>query len=1143
MTDEQQNASYQLIFGILALQNDFITREQLLGAFTRWIADKTRPIEQYLSESGILPEDERGLVASLAKKHIAKHGDDAEKSLGRFGADLSPLLTGLNALGDVDLETSVKTFESEFETKTQILVDDFIATDRSNSSRYEVVSGHAKGGLGEVFKAMDKELQREVALKEIQSRYADDPESRARFVLEAEITGSLEHPGIVPVYGLGQYQDGRPYYAMKFIHGNSLRQLTDQYFSKVGTKANTRDRQWRQLVGSFVSVCKAIEYAHSRGVIHRDIKPSNIMAGRFGETLVVDWGLAKVRGRQEGAHDNGETTLKPSSGDSSSGTRVGSALGTPAYMSPEQAQGRVDELGPASDIYSLGATLYYILTGQAPFFGKDVASTLTSVSQGDFLPPRKVRPAIARSLSAVCEKAMATDLSSRYESAQALAEDVELWLADEPVTACQGTLSERSGRWMRRNRGLVQSSVVALVIISLISSLSAYWFMQLKSEAENAQSDAELAQLSADSARIDAEELAKQNNNLAIKNLDLAEKNALERENALAHADEQRVEADKARRLSDFLIRTFQAADPIGQGAAPGFLPKEKGGELTAREMLDLGAERIMTDEELLNHPLSRAAVMDAIGDAYRQLGFFDQAEPLLMEALEVRRQLLPPDHADLAVSLHNLGWYYHERGNYPKAEPLYADALQLRRQLKGDEGRRLEANTLHNMAWMLANEGRGEEAKELTLQAIAIRTKVLGATHRDTVFSQFALCFVLIEQDQFLDALTQIAKVALNLPSLEADPKVSDAALYFAYGVINRNVVGLTVSETQLRRALNSGIEGLGAGNVYVGVIRCELGATLEAEGKIDEALEQYRLATEIARQRVAMEHPRVRILVNRYADLLRKEGRVGEGKQLWDEFMIAQRRRFDPRYGQVLEAAYGHGVFLREAQSYDEALDVFADIVTTVERSQREQSGYRYVPGTLGNCRNQQGLCLLDQSDDFGKASEFFRMSIRDFQEDVALDANELPGEIAWPQINLVSALTQMADFDTAETELSSSQENMENLRSSQRRGIETYHHQTALDLYSASGKRSECLQVAVVLRKRISRDANDLMSVCRTLCRVAQGSESIDAVQKSLIAEALKTLAMALDTGYDPKKAAALKDLRILKSEPRYQTLMAD
>jgi WD40 repeat protein/serine/threonine protein kinase/orotate phosphoribosyltransferase len=299
------------------------------------------------------------------------------------------------------------------------------------SERFRIVRPHARGGLGEVFVAIDPELDRQVALKELRAYHAYDPVSQERFLLEARVTGRLEHPGIVPVYGLGRYADGRPYYAMRFIEGETLSQAIERFHTSEGLLRNKpveREVAFRRLLRSVVDACNAVAYAHSRGVVHRDLKPENIMLGRFGETLVVDWGIAKpfadpVR------EPAGGSSLDPIT-DEASLTRPGSAIGTPQYMSPEQALGELERVGTASDVYSLGATLYCLLVGHGPFSSGGVADVLQRVSRGIFPAPRRLRRSIDPALEALCLKAMALHPEDRHASPLALAEGIEAWMAD-----------------------------------------------------------------------------------------------------------------------------------------------------------------------------------------------------------------------------------------------------------------------------------------------------------------------------------------------------------------------------------------------------------------------------------------------------------------------------------------------------------------------------------------------------------------------------------------------------------------------------------------------------------------------------------------------------------------------------------------
>ena len=323
----------------------------------------------------------------------------------------------------------------------------------SHGQRFRVLRPHARGGLVAVFVAVDSELDREVALKQILDDRADDPISRFRFLTEARITGGLEHPGIVPVYGLGTHDDGRPYYAMRFIHGDSLKEAIDQFHAgpPPGGPTGSRDLALCKLLRRFLDVCNAIDYAHSRGVIHRDIKPANIILGQHGETLVVTGGWPSRPAKSRWGPTRASGCFMPSPASGSSETIPGSTLGTPGYMSPEQAGGRLDRLGPRSDIYSLGATLYCLLTGKPPFAGK-VADMLRAVQRGEFPPPRQLDPSIHKALEAVCLKAMALEPEDRYETPRALADDIEHWLADEPVKAYAEHRLERLGRRLRQHR-------------------------------------------------------------------------------------------------------------------------------------------------------------------------------------------------------------------------------------------------------------------------------------------------------------------------------------------------------------------------------------------------------------------------------------------------------------------------------------------------------------------------------------------------------------------------------------------------------------------------------------------------------------------------------------------------------------------
>jgi tetratricopeptide (TPR) repeat protein len=490
------SADRNLLFGVLALQMDFINRDALIKAMNAWVLEKAKPLGQILLEQGAIQPEDRSLLDTMVCRHLELHGN-AEKSLAALSS-IGSVRKELEGMGDPEVQSSLVHVsaarppdDDPYATRASS-----VGTPTASGLRFRILRPHAKGGLGQVSVARDEELHREVALKEIQDRYADDAGSRARFLLEAEITGGLEHPGVVPVYGLGCTPDGRPYYAMRFIRGDSLKEAIERLH-----KAESKDRDpgeqavaFRGLLGRFVDVCNAVAYAHSRGILHRDLKPGNVMLGKYGETLVVDWGLAKPLGQTEANSESEEAPLVPSSADSCSATQAGQAVGTPAFMSPEQATGRLDLLGPASDIYGLGAALYALLTGRPPIEAREQGEVLRKVQQGDWPAPRQMKQEVPKALEAICLKAMALKPEDRYCSALELAGDIEHWLADEPVRAYAEPLRVRAGRWGRRHQTLVTAGAAAILVVILLGGAGAWWLDRQRTQLRQAV-EADLAEV------------------------------------------------------------------------------------------------------------------------------------------------------------------------------------------------------------------------------------------------------------------------------------------------------------------------------------------------------------------------------------------------------------------------------------------------------------------------------------------------------------------------------------------------------------------------------------------------------------------------------------------------------------------------
>jgi len=464
-----------LLFGLLAWQNGLIDQAVLFEALQTWPADQSKSLADLWVELGLLEERDRELLEPLVARTVERHGGDVGKSLESVRAERARREDPSTG-GSTEPESTLSYFDikvgSNGENTSAGAGAISIGNPTSGGGRFRVVRLHARGGLGEVFVAIDAELKREVALKQIQDQYAADPKSRQRFLLEAEITGRLEHPGIVPIYGLGFHDEGRPFYAMRLVRGESLKHAIVAFHGDDQGPGGTgrHSLELRKLLARFLDVCDAIAYAHGRGVLHRDLKPSNVMLGPYGETLVVDWGLAKALGHVDPAGLLQEPPLYPETGSEIHMTQVGTRLGTPGYVAPEQFAGHLDKVGPRSDVYSLGATLYTILTGQPPYTGRNLAEVLPAMERGEFPPPRQIKPWIDEALEAVCLKAMALDPMDRYAGARELADDIQRWLADEPVLAWREPLVRRVGRWARRHRTLVTSSTVASILVVAVSA-------------------------------------------------------------------------------------------------------------------------------------------------------------------------------------------------------------------------------------------------------------------------------------------------------------------------------------------------------------------------------------------------------------------------------------------------------------------------------------------------------------------------------------------------------------------------------------------------------------------------------------------------------------------------------------------------
>jgi eukaryotic-like serine/threonine-protein kinase len=731
-------ADRNLLFGLLALQTGMIDQAALVAAFHTWTRDEGPSMAHILLAQGAIDDGERGALEVLAAKHLERHGEDIGKSLTAVPAP-SSLVTELVAIGDADVDVTLGYVAGSGSNPTDGDAGRDGTTTASmggtagDGRRFRVLRPHARGGLGEVFVALDAELNREVALKQI----LDDPTSRTRFILEAEITGGLEHPGIVPVYGLGSHGNGRPYYAMRFVRGDSLKDAITAFHTDTEREADPgrRSLALRELLRRFTDVCNAIQYSHTRGVIHRDIKPANVIVGKHGETLVVDWGLAKAMGKAEPGTASDERTLMPSSATGSAETLPGSSMGTPSYMSPEQAAGDLDRLGPRSDIYSLGVSLYCLLTGKPPFGGDDVEAVLRAVRKGDFPPPRSLDPTLDRALEAVCLKAMAVKPEDRYESPRALADDVERWAADEPVSAWREPLARRSRRWPRRNRTAVTAG--AVVVLAALFGTAAVLAVQTRANGTlkkvnaylKASNDRERARflLSMEAIKmfhsgVSDDVLLKRTEFVVLRNKLL--RGALSFYGRLEKLLETQADRGSQEDLAGVYVEVGDLTRTIG----------------SRDEALDACLRALAIRQKLANGSPAAdgsnakvAQALERVGSLQDNLGRAEEARAANERALAIMAPLIEggPDRTDylqIAVDCHIALAIIHHRAN--RMADSMAQVVQGRKICEHvvaldparGEARTDLANCVNNIGVLLQNEGRNHEARASFDRALAIR-------------------------------------------------------------------------------------------------------------------------------------------------------------------------------------------------------------------------------------------------------------------------------------------------------------------------------------------------------------------------------------------------------------------------------------
>ncbi len=554
---------------------------------------------------------------------------------------------------------------------------------------YRILGVLGQGGMGTVYRAQQVvPLEREVALKLVR-RGLDTDRIIARFAGERRTLAMMDHPAIARVFDAGASDDGRPYFVMELVEGTPITALCE-----------ARDLAIADRLALFLAVCAGVQHAHQKGIIHRDLKPSNVLVREQDGGLVpkiIDFGIAKAITDDSPSH----TLL----------TLAGDVVGTPEYMSPEQAgvfDGGVDT---RTDVYSLGVILYELLTGRRPhvFAAATMGEILQVLAGAQPARPSAVVPSrrrvLAGDLDNIVLKALATAPADRYGSVEQFADDVRRHLEGLPVGARAATWTYRGAKFVGRHRAGVAAAAAALLLLG-----------------------GSAAVLGVQATRL-----------------------ALERDRAVAAEQRARAEAATSARVTEFLVDVFEVSDPS----------ESRGNSVTVREVLDRGARQL--DTGLADQPEIRATLQVAIGRVYQNLGLPRVAETLLATALAGRRAVLGNDHASVGESLDHLARLKRELGTTTEAEALYREALAIKRRTLGPAHPSI-ALTLNNLANAVRDRNAFAEAEALAREGLDMRRALLGDEHADVAESLHDLSAVLWLKGDFAGAETQFrATLALD--------------------------------------------------------------------------------------------------------------------------------------------------------------------------------------------------------------------------------------------------------------------------------------------------------------------------------------------------------------------------------------------
>lgn len=903
-------------------------------------------------DSSSQPRDESRILKDLVAKCLAEidqHGSQAlEDFCQRYPQQASGIrdrVTALMNAGLMDPENS----EPEIPER----LGDFRLLERISV-----------GGMGVVYLAEQQSLQRRVALKLIRPEHLFFPGARERFQREVQAVARLQHPGIVPVYTVGE-DANVPFFAMELVEGCTLgealkslegqvpERLTGLHLAKAIFECTYPDQESRpleQFAGSLLDgtwqdacmrliqqVSEALEHAHQKGVLHRDIKPSNIMVTPSGRAMLLDFGLASTEG-------------------ASKITRTGSQLGSLAYMSPEQVSGRIAKLDRRADIYSLGVTLYELLTLHCPFLEKSVESTRTSIMEGRATPIRQLNSQVSWETETVCLTAMDLDPARRYRHATDFALDLSNVLHRRPIEARRPGVWLKARRWMERNPA--RTIAVGLASMLLIGAPIGFGLQEhfLRNQIQK--------------QKVKAEQAASRANDL--------------KDEMREQRDAAQLQASRATKFKDSLLSLFRVLDP----------ETANGHIYTVRELVDSGAESVR--EELRTEPVVLAEMLEVLGSAYTKLGEYSKARPLLEDALALRQEQIGEAGTETLVhAMRLIADLDNATGDYDTAETMLREAMDLC-AVDAELDPRIPASLNLALAKCFVHRGQHQEARKLFLQVRDVFEQEDGPESETVAMILFELGSInmntgnmLQARDELRSSLTMLRKhypenhlrLLLALTSLastlihtnefdEAEKNCAEALQICEklFATPHREKVRALANYTDLRIYQNKLDDALQYATQTVELAReiengeRALGVSLTKLGSVHSRLQQYELAEKFTReslqvleQALTVHHPFYVTALTYLAAIEKAQKDFRAAEELYQEILNSYQRLF-PGNGELTRYAKFTLAEIRVLRShYDTAEPLLKELL--------DEPPFRTPPYLIyePRIRYLMGMCLL--------------------------------------------------------------------------------------------------------------------------------------------------------------------------------------